>query len=54
MFGHDYATENLNTDLKLIYEWSAIWKMVFNYDVNKPAEDVIFTNCSVDAYKQTS
>ena len=50
MFDHDYSMENLNTDLKLIYEWSAKWKMAFNPDVIEPAEEVIFTNRSLIRY----
>ena len=51
MFDHDYTTENLNTDLKLIiHERSAKWKMVLNPDVNTPAEEVIFTNRSLICY----
>ena len=50
MSDHDYATENLNTDLKLIHEWSAKWKNIFNPDENKPAEEVIFTNRSLIRY----
>ena len=50
MSGHDQATENLKTDLKLIHDWSTKWKMVFNPDVNKPAEEIIFTNRSLILY----
>ena len=50
MFDHDEATGNLNADLKLIYEWSIKWKMVFNPDVNKPAEEIVFTNRSFIPY----
>jgi hypothetical protein len=50
MFDHDEATGNLNADLKLIYEWSIKWKMVFNPDVNKPAEEIVFTNRSLIPY----
>ena len=47
MIDHDEATGNLNADLKLIYEWSIKWKMVFNPDVNKPAEEIVFLRITV-------
>ena len=50
MFDHEQATEHLNFDLKLIDEWSLKWKMIFNPDVNKPAEEYIFTNGNVTPY----
>ena len=37
------ATENIENDLKLIHDWSVKWKMVFNPDSTKPAEEVLFT-----------
>ena len=38
------ATEKTENDLKLIHDLSVNWKMVFNPDTNKPAEEVLFTN----------
>ena len=38
------STENIENDLKLIHDWSVKWKMVFNPDITKPAEEVLFTN----------
>ena len=47
---HEQATEHLNSDLELIQERSLKWKMIFNPDVNKPAEEIIFTNRNVSSY----
>ena len=33
----------LNSDLKTIEEWAYQWKMLFNLDVNKQKERVIFS-----------
>ena len=42
---HDIATSanELNNDLKEISDWVFQWKMSFNPDPNKQAEDVIFS-----------
>ena len=36
------STEELNHDLKLINKWAFQWKMSFNPDPTKPAEEIIF------------
>ena len=36
------SAENLNHDLKLIEEWGFKWKMSFNPDPSKPAEEITF------------
>ena len=41
-------------DLKLLHAWSDKWKMVFNPDVRKPAEQVIFTNRNSTSYDTLS
>ena len=33
----------LNNDLKLISKWAYDWKMLFNPDPSKPAQEVLFT-----------
>ena len=36
------------------YEWSVKWKMIFNPDPIKPAEDVIFTDRNLASYETVS
>ena len=50
MFVQEQATEHLNSDLKLIHEWARKWKMIFSLDVNKPAEEINFTNRNITPY----
>ena len=38
------SAENLNHDLSLISQWAFQWKMSFNPDQNKPAEEIIFSH----------
>ena len=38
------TAENLNHDLHMISKWANQWKMCFNPDPTKPAEEVIFSN----------
>ena len=33
----------LNSDIQKIFEWSYKWKMSFNFDLNKQAQEVIFS-----------
>ena len=40
----EISTEELNHDLGLINNWAFQWKMSFNPDPNKPAEEVVFSN----------
>ena len=44
MYDNEKSTENIITDLKLLHEWSVTWKMEFNPDITKPAEEILFTN----------
>ena len=37
------STSNLNNDLNKIKNWSIQWKMNFNPDPNKQAQEVIFS-----------
>ena len=46
-------TENIENDLKLIHEWSIKQKMVFNPDTTKPAEELLFTNNTLNNYRPT-
>ena len=38
------SADDLNYDLQLINEWAFQWKMSFNPDASKPAEEIIFSN----------
>ena len=38
------SAENINNDLKLISRWATQWKMSFNPDPTKPAEEIIFSH----------
>ena len=52
--GMHYDTdENFEHDLRLINDRSVQWKMVFNPDPTKPAEEVIFTNRPNITYPST-
>ena len=44
MYDEKYSTENIEHYLKLIHDLSVKWKMLFNPDITKPAEEVLFTN----------
>ena len=37
------STNNLNKDLERISNWPTLWKMNFNPDTTKQAQDVIFS-----------
>ena len=37
------STDILNNDLSLISNWAFNWKMLFNPDPNKPAQEVLFS-----------
>ena len=37
-----FFTEEINNDLKRISEWAFQWKMMFNPDLTKQAQEVIF------------
>ena len=50
MYDDKHSTENIEHDLKLIYDWSVKWKMLFNPDITKPAEEVLFTNRTTSIY----
>ena len=38
------SAQNINHDLQLISQWAVQWKMSFNPDLSKPAEEVIFSH----------
>ena len=40
---------HLNSDLKKISEWAYQWKMAFNPDISKQAQEVIFSRKAVKA-----
>ena len=50
VYDEKYSTENIVHDLKLIPDWSVKWKMLFNPDIIKPAEEVLFTNRITSTY----
>ena len=54
MYEKYVCTNSLNDDLKRLYEWSVKWKMSFNPDLTKPAEEVIFTNRKMTLYDPVS
>ena len=37
------SANTLNNDLLLISKWAYIWKMLFNLDSSKPAQEVLFS-----------
>ena len=37
------STSNLNSDLQKVYEWAFKWKISFNPDSTKQAQEVIFS-----------
>ena len=41
---HNTSAENLNRDLTRISEWAYRWKMSFNPDPSKQAQEVLFSN----------
>ena len=54
MYEKNVCTNFLNDDLKRLYEWSIKWKMIFNLDLTKPTEEVIFTNRNLTLYDPVS
>ena len=40
---HIISTKNLNEDLSKFSQWAYRWKMTFNPDVSKQAQEVIFS-----------
>ena len=50
MHDNKNSTENIEKDLKSLYDWSVTWKMEFNPETSKPAEEVLFTNRNSNAY----
>ena len=54
MHDKNTGTQNLEDDLTRLYEWSNKWKMIFNPDPTKPAEEIIFTNRNSTSYKAVS
>ena len=51
MYDKNKCTKYLKHDLHRLYEWSVKWKMIFNPDPTKPAEEVIFTNRNSSSYE---
>ena len=45
-----FFTEEINNDLKRISEWAFQWKMMFNPDLTKQAQEVIFYRKTVKSF----
>ena len=43
IFGKDLSAKNLNDDLNRISNWAFQWKISFNSDPNKQAQEVLFS-----------
>ena len=43
IFDKDLSAKNLNDDLNRINNWAFQWKMSFNHDPNKQAQEVVFS-----------
>ena len=54
MYEKNVCTNSFNDDLKRLYGWSVKWKMSFNPDPTKPAEEVIFTKRNLTLYDPVS
>lgn len=54
MYDNKESTERIENDLKSLYKWSDTWKMVFNPDSRKPAEEILFTNRNSNIYDPIS
>ena len=50
MYDNNNSTKTIENDLKSLYEWSVKWKMEFNPDIRKPAEEILFTNRNSNNY----
>ena len=46
----DISAYELNNDLQKISEWTNMWKMSFNLDLNKQGQEVIFSRISNKSY----
>ena len=44
------SAANLNHDLDLISKWAHQWKMSFNPDLTKPAEEILFSQKRISPY----
>ena len=54
MYDKSLCTNYLNDDLNSLCDWSVKWKMMFNPDPSKAAEEVIFTNRNSTSYETVS
>ena len=43
VYNNNTLAEVLNSDLQKIFQWSHKWKMSFNLDASKQAQEVIFS-----------
>ena len=43
MFDGNFSAYELNNDIQKISEWGYKWKMSFNPDLNKQAQEMIFS-----------
>ena len=44
LYDNDICIKHLIDDLNRLHGWSVKWKMLFNHEPSKPAEEIIFTN----------
>ena len=54
MYDNDICIKHLKDELNRLHEWSVKWKMLFNPESSKPAEEVIFTNRNTTSYQTVS
>ena len=54
MYEKKVCTKCLNDDLNRLYEWYVKWKMTFDPDTTKPAEEVLFKNRNSTSYDTVS
>ena len=54
MHNNDTCIEYLKNSLNRLHEWSIKWKMIFNPDLSKLVEEVIFTNRNSISYPTIS
>ena len=53
IFNKNSSAKNLNDDLNRIDNWALQWKMMFHPDLNKQAQEVLFS-CKIQKSSQPS
>ena len=54
MYDNDICIKHLKDDLNRLHEKSVKWKMLFNPEPSKPAEELILTNRNTTSYQTVS